>query len=78
MSAVLIVGKLVEADHAPCVGSQKADTWACGVILYTMLYGCYPFSNTEPDYLVRISRADYEIPPEVPVRHRPSSNSSTA
>mmetsp|Transcript_10857 Transcript_10857/g.32543 ORF Transcript_10857/g.32543 Transcript_10857/m.32543 type:complete len:344 (+) Transcript_10857:974-2005(+) len=51
----------------PRYDAKKADTWACGVILYTMLYGCYPFSNTEPDYLVRISRADYEIPPEVPV-----------
>jgi hypothetical protein len=46
---------------------QKADIWSCGVILYAMLYGCYPFSNKEPDYIRKIVTATYHMPPDVQV-----------
>ena len=47
---------------------QKADIWSCGVILYAMLYGCYPFSNKEPDYIRKIVTATYHMPQDVQVR----------
>lgn len=47
--------------------AKKADIWSCGVILYAMLYGCYPFSNKEPDYIRKIVTATYHMPPDVQV-----------
>lgn len=32
-----------------------------------MLYGCYPFSNKEPDYIRKIVTATYHMPPDVQV-----------
>lgn len=32
-----------------------------------MLYGCYPFSNTEPDYIRKIVTATYHMPQDVQV-----------
>lgn len=49
------------------LSKQKADIWSCGVILYAMLYGCYPFSNKEPDYIRKIVTATYHMPPDVQV-----------
>jgi len=59
---------------------QKADIWSCGVILYAMLYGCYPFSNKEPDYIRKIVTATYHMPPDVqvPAPHRPLLTTSFA
>ena len=47
--------------------AQKADIWSCGVILYAMLYGCYPFSNKEPDYIRKIVTASYHLPSDITV-----------
>jgi serine/threonine protein kinase len=56
------------SNTAHChAGKQKADIWSCGVILYAMLYGCYPFSNKEPDYIRKIVTATYHMPPDVQV-----------
>mmetsp|Transcript_11502 Transcript_11502/g.34552 ORF Transcript_11502/g.34552 Transcript_11502/m.34552 type:complete len:348 (+) Transcript_11502:371-1414(+) len=45
--------------------AKKADIWSCGVILYAMLFGCYPFSNKEPGYIRKIVTATFRMPPEV-------------
>ena len=50
--------------------AQKADIWSCGVILYAMLYGCYPFSNKEQDYIRKIVTASYHLPSDISVRTR--------
>lgn len=43
---------------------QAADLWSCGIILYAMLYGRYPFDFTEKHYTRKIVRAEYTIPDE--------------
>ncbi|KAF0298939.1 Serine/threonine-protein kinase 40 [Amphibalanus amphitrite] len=42
---------------------KPSDMWALGVVLYTMLYGQFPFYNAAPQELFRkIKAADYVIP----------------
>ena len=46
---------------------QKADLWSCGVILFALLYGRYPFDATERHYARKVVTADYTIPEQVAV-----------
>ncbi len=46
---------------------QKADLWSCGVILFALLYGRYPFDATERRCARKVVTADYTIPEQVPV-----------
>ncbi|DBA77617.1 TPA: hypothetical protein ACH3X1_009416 [Trebouxia sp. C0004] len=47
--------------------AKKADLWSCGVILFVLLYGRYPFDATERHYARKVVTADYTIPEQVPV-----------
>ncbi len=42
---------------------KASDMWALGVLLYTTLYGQFPFYDSDPQELFRkIKAADYVIP----------------
>lgn len=44
---------------------KPSDMWALGVVLYTMLYGQFPFCDTSLSQLFsRIQAANYNIPPD--------------
>lgn len=43
-----------------------ADIWALGVLLFTLLSGCFPYRGaTDKELYKKIMRADYRIPSEV-------------
>ena len=43
-----------------------ADTWALGVLLFTLLSGCFPYRGaTDKELYKKIMRADYKLPSEV-------------
>lgn len=46
---------------------QKADLWSCGVLLYALLYGRYPFDAEQKYYVRKIVAAEYVIPQDIPV-----------
>lgn len=46
---------------------QKADLWSCGVVLYALLYGRYPFDAEYKYYVRKIVAAEYVIPQDIPV-----------
>ncbi|DBA86304.1 TPA: hypothetical protein ACH3X2_005543 [Trebouxia sp. C0005] len=47
--------------------AKKADLWSCGVILFALLYGRYPFDATERHCARKVVTADYTIPEQVTV-----------
>ena len=49
--------------------AQLADIWSCGIILYAILFGRYPFNAKDRDYARKIVNAEYPIPPDVPVSY---------
>ena len=42
---------------------DKADMWACGVVMYVMLTGCFPFKSQDEKGLFRkITKGIYPVP----------------
>lgn len=51
---------------------ESADTWSCGVMLYVMLFGMYPFEdpNEQRNYaktINKIANVEYYFPKDVPI-----------
>jgi len=43
-----------------------ADMWALGVLLFTMLCGCFPYrGSTDEELYGKISNAEYKVPSDV-------------
>lgn len=54
---------------------KKSDVWACGIMLYVMVYGCYPFEDpSDPTNIMKTLRnvilGDYHFPPHMRVSHQ--------
>lgn len=47
--------------------AKKADLWSCGVILFALLYGRYPFDASQRRCARKVVTADYIIPDQVAV-----------
>ena len=46
---------------------QQADIWSMGIILFTILYGRYPFNSNDADYPRQVVDAQYTLPQDVNV-----------
>ena len=43
-----------------------ADVWALGVLLFTMLCGCFPYRGaTDKELYAKITNAEYKVPSEI-------------
>merc|ERR1712194_235344 len=56
--------------------TEKCDVWACGIILYLMLGGCFPFEgSSDLELLKKIKKGKFEFKPAA-TRSRPSASST--
>lgn len=72
--------EVTQASRGLPYDGTKADIWSCGVMLYTMLVGAYPFSEDEPRALTRqimgcvwgVTVSSSHDGPALPPSHSPS------
>lgn len=51
-----------------------ADVWALGVLLFTMLCGCFPYRGaTDAELYAKISSSDYKIPSDLDTSMSPEA-----
>ena len=56
-------------DRSKEFRGQPTDIWACGVVLYAISTGHFPFAaHTERDIITKIKRGIFHIPQEYPVK----------
>lgn len=49
------------------IAMQKADLWSCGVALFALLFGQYPFDPQDKFQNRKIVSEDYTIPANIPI-----------
>lgn len=49
------------------IAMQKADLWSCGVALFALLFGQYPFDHQDKFQNRKIIAEDYTIPAGIPI-----------
>lgn len=64
--------ELIMAKKGETYDGKKADIWCCGVLLYVMMFGMYPFERPgddlkrdSPKILKRIENVQYNIPKNI-------------
>ena len=44
---------------------QKADLWSCGVILFALVFGRYPFDTAQRHFARKVVKGEYQLPEDV-------------
>lgn len=72
-----LIGTLYYLAPEVIIGSynNKCDIWSCGVIMYTLLSGTFPFNgNTSDEVMEKIKKGDYKFTDEFSVVSKETKN----